>query len=272
MAGLGTAGVLVLAASMLFTLASAVVAFNGWPTLGGGGAPATQLVIARAGSASHARRRATAIQASAVTVIAPAHRTSTRAILAASRAITHVTAIHPVGTGTATGRLSDPVSPTGTINTTPVTKRSPAPTHTTSGSTTPAPTTTTPATPVSGTAATVVGTVVKATAPVVATAASAPSKVVTTASNAGSATASTVSKVVGSIGKPALNVASNAASTISSTATAVTSTATSTTGTASTVVSSAGSPTKSTARSGGEGADALVGALQTTLHQLLSGL
>src|ERR1039458_1162104 len=76
MAGLGTAGALVLGAAILFTLASAVVAFNGWPTLGGGGAAATQLVIAQPVAGSHGRHRATALPASAVTIVAQVPRGS----------------------------------------------------------------------------------------------------------------------------------------------------------------------------------------------------
>ncbi|MGA9859263.1 MAG: hypothetical protein WBQ18_15465, partial [Solirubrobacteraceae bacterium] len=48
LAGLGTASSLVLGAAVLFVLGSAVVGFNGWPRLGAGGGPATQVVNVRA--------------------------------------------------------------------------------------------------------------------------------------------------------------------------------------------------------------------------------
>jgi ribonuclease E len=270
MAGLGTAGALVLGAAILFTLASAVVAFNGWPTLGGGGAAATQLSIAQPVAGSHSRHRPTAVPASAVTIVAQVPRASGRVPDAGGRpATSRVAASHPVNQG-ATVRLSAPVTRSGSIATGPVTQPAPAPTHV--GPAAPVAPKPAPATPASGTASTVVGTVTATAAPVAstvtATAASAGSKTSTTVSNASGTTVGTVSKVVGSIGKPAVNVATN----VSNTAAGVAATTTSVANTASTVVSSAGSTTNSTARSTTEGANAIVGGLQTTLHQVLSGL
>ncbi|MGH2895373.1 MAG: hypothetical protein ACRDPM_19200, partial [Solirubrobacteraceae bacterium] len=53
LAGLGTAGTLVLAASILFVLGSAIVTYNGWPKLGGIGSPATQTLTAHPKPGSH---------------------------------------------------------------------------------------------------------------------------------------------------------------------------------------------------------------------------
>ncbi|MGH2916364.1 MAG: hypothetical protein ACRDMX_15395, partial [Solirubrobacteraceae bacterium] len=68
LAGLGTAGALVVGAAVLFTLASALVAFNGWPKLADGSLPATQLLTAQA--RAHAKQSHRAASASRTTVAA----------------------------------------------------------------------------------------------------------------------------------------------------------------------------------------------------------
>src|ERR1700761_8970726 len=53
LAGLGTAGTMVLAASILFVFGSAIVTYNGWPKLGGIGSPATQTLTAPPKAGAH---------------------------------------------------------------------------------------------------------------------------------------------------------------------------------------------------------------------------
>ena len=67
LAGLGTAGTLVLAASILFVFGSAVVTYNGWPKLGGIGSPATQTLTAHPKPGSHTSSHGLA----SVKVVAP---------------------------------------------------------------------------------------------------------------------------------------------------------------------------------------------------------
>ncbi|MHB1571248.1 MAG: hypothetical protein ACYC0H_18885, partial [Solirubrobacteraceae bacterium] len=57
-AGLGTAGVLVVGVLLLFALVGTLVAFNGWPKLASGGSAATELLGAQAPSKA---RTATAL-------------------------------------------------------------------------------------------------------------------------------------------------------------------------------------------------------------------
>src|ERR1700692_4043034 len=47
-AGFGTAGSLLAGAAMMFVLASAVVAFRGWPQVGGGATPTGSVLVAHA--------------------------------------------------------------------------------------------------------------------------------------------------------------------------------------------------------------------------------
>ena len=108
MAGLGTAGTLVLAASMLFILGSAMVAFNGWPRLDGANSPVTQFLTAQsAGGASGHRRGTAAVPVAAVTVVSGAQQVA--AALKNARAFSGTTGAASHGSSAnrgGTGRLS----------------------------------------------------------------------------------------------------------------------------------------------------------------------
>jgi hypothetical protein len=274
MAGLGTAGALVLGAAILFTLASAVVAFNGWPTLGGGGPASTSLVIARPVAGTRGHHHGTALQASAVTVSPPARHPAARSAHAGGRSAGHVATTRTIHTGGATGRLSAPVSRSGAIATQPVATRSPAPTHTTSPA--PTTTTTTPASGNSGPVSPVVSTITNTATPVVSTVTGTGGSGGSTGSGTGSGvtggTPATVAKVVGSVGKPAVNIASNVSPSAGTTANTVVTTAGNVANTASSVATTTGSTIKSTARSTTAGTNAIVGGVQSVLGRLLSGL
>lgn len=88
LAGLGTAGSIVVGAALVFVLASAVVAFHGWPSADGIDTPARVVVSAPALSATPAARRLVALVTrprqigissaprAAVTAVVHAHRTA----------------------------------------------------------------------------------------------------------------------------------------------------------------------------------------------------
>ncbi len=61
LAGLGTAGSIVVGAALVFVLASAVVAFHGWPSADGIDIPVRVVVSAPARSATPAARRLVAL-------------------------------------------------------------------------------------------------------------------------------------------------------------------------------------------------------------------
>ncbi|HXD67731.1 MAG TPA: hypothetical protein VNV17_24105, partial [Solirubrobacteraceae bacterium] len=133
LAGLGTAGTLVLAASILFVLGSAVISYNGWPKLGGIGSPATQTLTAHPKTGSHTSSSSSHGLA-AVSLVKPDAATSggLPALVAAKRS----TLLAQVG-HSSVGRPSARHSDSGTISH-PVAGRQPTrgstPTRTGSGS------------------------------------------------------------------------------------------------------------------------------------------
>jgi hypothetical protein len=185
LAGLGTAGSMVVGAALLFVLASALVAFHGWPRADGAGGPARVVLSAPAGSATRVARR--------LAFLAPAHPSA----IARSRVATHPRAASAgpngrravqivQGSGSHTGPST--IGRTGTTprSGTPTTGPTQPPRRTTHGppaSTPKPPTTTTPSAPTAGGTVT---TVVK--------------KVAGTVSGTGSGVGDTVKKVTGTVG------------------------------------------------------------------------
>ena len=145
LAGLGTAGSMVLCAVVLFLVGSAVVAFHGWKPLGIGDGPATQTLEARAAKAHarHARDGATG-------PVTPATPRSTGASAPGASAVAHAAGRPPRAAGS-TGTAPHPRSVADGNRGSRASRVShhgsaPAPTTTTSTSpTTPTPTTSTPA-------------------------------------------------------------------------------------------------------------------------------
>jgi hypothetical protein len=230
LAGLGTAGTLVLAASMLFILGSAMVAFNGWPKLDGANSPATQFLTAHSSAGASGHRRGTAgVPVAAVTVVSGAQQVALA--LRDARAFNGTAAggSTPGSAGkNGTGRLSSPGSRTGSLSTDPG-SRTTTPTSggTPTKTTTPTSTTTGSGSSSgsgsgngSGTGSGSSGggnggsTGTKSGNPTTTTKPVSPGSPVTQpvstgvaqAATSGGSTATTVSKVTGTISKPATNI------------------------------------------------------------------
>jgi hypothetical protein len=111
LAGLGTAGTLVLAASILFVLGSAIVTYNGWPKLGGIGSPATQTLTAHPKAGTHAARGLASVKVvkphagTGGVSAAVANKRRTLLALAGRGTATHGTARH-----TTSATISHPVA------------------------------------------------------------------------------------------------------------------------------------------------------------------
>ena len=155
LAGIGTAGALVLGAALVFVLAGAVVAFRGWPAPHTGGAPARQQVTLAAVPGPVSRRLAVISEVSlahpatrthpvSVATVGPDRVTRHRAVHGLSGALAPV----PV----AQGGVASQTGPTAVAGSDPV-RDSPTPVTTTTVSVPPP--TTTAGTPTTATVATV---------------------------------------------------------------------------------------------------------------------
>jgi hypothetical protein len=205
LAGLGTAGSIVVGAAVVFVLASAVVAFRGWPQADGPGPPAQIVLSAPARSDTPVARRLAALTASVVTTTRPRSGPGTTAGVA----------LYPRrsgglagagGSGAGSSSIGEvPTTPPGaptTINPTqPPATTTPGPTTTAPGTTT-----TTPAAPTTGGGgAGTVGTVVKTVTGTVGG----------TVSGTGAQAGTIVKQVTGTVGGPVSGIGSGAGDTIS---------------------------------------------------------
>ena len=205
LAGLGPAGTLVLAASILFVLGSAVVAYNGWPKLGGIGSPATQTLTAHPKAGSHTSSSRGLAAVAVVKPLARAHAATAATVRArhTTSVVTHAThrshrhsgsasIARPVAaTPTHGSGTSTPTSGSGSTGTTPTTS-------------TPAPVASSPA-PVAATPAPVVNAGGAGTGSGRGSGSSSPSGTVTTIVNPGGTVTNPGSVATKPIGTPVIS-------------------------------------------------------------------
>jgi hypothetical protein len=226
LAGLGTAGSIVVGAALLFVLASAIVAFRGWPSGGGSDAPAQLVLSAPARSPTPVARRLVALVASAPRArVGSAARTPATAVVHARRSTVAGTGVG--GSGLDGSGIGGPptIQPTRPAPTTPPnqpptttapgrTTTNPAPptTNPAPPTTTPAPPTTNPAPPTTtpapptrgGGTSTPVGTVIKTVTGTVGD----------TVAGTGAGVGTIVKQVTAPVGGPVSTVGSGAGDTI----------------------------------------------------------
>jgi hypothetical protein len=166
LAGLGTAGAIIVGAALVFVLASAVVAFRGWPNADGVDSPARVVVSAPARSDTPAARRLASLVAGSrpggirstasapVTAVEHPHRSAAVPGVGGSGLPVSIVGgpprTRPTQPPTTTSPIQPPTTTPGRTTTTPAPPTTtPAPPTTTPAppTTTPAPPTTTPAPP-----------------------------------------------------------------------------------------------------------------------------